>query len=69
MLDRPVPDFELPRPGQAIPLIHAKGKPLVLYFYPKTPLPHVLPKLNSFRDLHPDFQALGCQIYGISRDS
>ena len=41
----------------------------VLYFYPKDNTPGCTTESIAFRDLHPQFQALGVQIFGISRDS
>ncbi|WP_323017151.1 peroxiredoxin [Castellaniella sp.] len=67
--------------GQALPAIQADstqgpfdsaallGKPFVLYFYPKDNTPGCTVESQDFRDLHGQFQAIGCQIYGISRDS
>jgi peroxiredoxin Q/BCP len=70
MIDRPVPDFELPATGdKPFRLSSAKGKPVVLYFYPKDSTPGCTTEAQQFRDLYPEFQALGCQIFGISRDS
>jgi thioredoxin-dependent peroxiredoxin len=45
------------------------GKSLVLYFYPKDSTPGCTTEAQQFRDLYPEFQAAGCEIYGISRDS
>jgi peroxiredoxin Q/BCP len=50
-------------------LSKAKEKFLVLYFYPKDNTPGCTTESIQFRDLHPQFQKLGCGIYGISRDS
>jgi len=70
MLDQPAPDFELPATGgKTFRLGSAKGKPLVLYFYPKDNTPGCTSEGQQFRDLHPEFQKLGAAIYGISRDS
>ena len=70
MLDQPAPDFELPATGgTTFRLSAAKGKPLVLYFYPKDNTPGCTTEGQQFRDLHPQFQKLSCAIYGISRDS
>jgi peroxiredoxin Q/BCP len=70
MLDRPAPDFELPATGgKTFRLSNAKGRPLVLYFYPKDNTPGCTAEGQQFRDLHPRFAKLGCQIYGVSRDS
>ncbi len=70
MLDQPAPDFELPATGgETFRLSSAKGKPLVLYFYPKDNTPGCTTEGQQFRDLHPEFMQLGCAVYGISRDS
>ena len=70
MLDQPAPDFELPATGGGnFRLSTAKGKPLVLYFYPKDNTPGCTTEGQQFRDLYPQFQKLGCAVYGISRDS
>ncbi len=65
-----VSDFSLPCTGGAtFHLSEAKEKFLVLYFYPKDNTPGCTTEGIQFRDLHPQFQKLGCGIYGISRDS
>lgn len=70
MLDQPAPDFELPATGgESFRLSSAKGKPLVLYFYPKDNTPGCTSEGQQFRDLYPEFGRAGCGIYGISRDS
>ena len=70
MLDKPAPDFELPATGNTrFHLRDARGKPLVLYFYPKDNTPGCTTEGEQFRDLHPQFAAAGCAVYGISRDS
>ncbi len=45
------------------------GKSLVLYFYPRDNTPGCTRQGEDFRDRYPDFQALGCAIVGVSRDS
>ncbi len=65
-----VPDFEAPATGgNTFRLKDARGKPLVLYFYPKDNTPGCTDEGMQFRDLYPQFQELDCAIYGISRDS
>ena len=65
-----VSDFSLPcTGGTTFQLSEAKEKFLVLYFYPKDNTPGCTAESIQFRDLHPQFQKLGCSIYGISRDS
>lgn len=76
MADRPsilnmtVPDFSAPMTG-SIPfqLSDYRGKKLVLYFYPKDNTPGCTTESLQFRDLYPKFRAVGCEIFGISRDS
>jgi peroxiredoxin Q/BCP len=41
----------------------------VLFFYPKDNTPGCTTENVAFRDLYPQFQAAGVDIYGISRDS
>ena len=70
MLGKPAPDFELPATGDTIfRLSGARGKPLVLYFYPKDNTPGCTTEGQRFRDLYPEFAKAGCAVYGISRDS
>jgi peroxiredoxin Q/BCP len=65
-----VPDFEAPATGgNTFRLKDARGKLLVLYFYPKDNTPGCTDEGMQFRDLYPQFQELDCAIYGISRDS
>ena len=70
MLDEAVADFTLPATGGTnFKLKAAHGAPLVLYFYPKDNTPGCTAEAGDFRDLHGQFRRLGCDIYGISRDS
>jgi peroxiredoxin Q/BCP len=65
-----VPDFAAPSTGgNTFRLSDARGKPLVLYFYPKDNTPGCTDEGMQFRDLYPQFEGLGCAIYGVSRDS
>jgi thioredoxin-dependent peroxiredoxin len=66
----PVPHFEVPATGgKTFKLSEQRGRPFVLYFYPKDNTPGCTDEGIQFRDLHADFQEAGCDIYGISRDS
>lgn len=70
MLNQPIPDFEIPATGaSSFRLSSNLGKCIVLYFYPKDSTPGCTTEAQQFRDCYPEFQALSCQIYGISRDS
>lgn len=70
MINQTVPDFDLPATGdQPFQLSAMRGKKLVLYFYPKDATPGCTTEAQQFRDLYSRFQAAGCEIFGISRDS
>ncbi len=70
MLDQAVPDFSLPATGGVdFQLSAARGKPLVIYFYPKDNTPGCTMESQKFRDLYADFKKAGCEIVGVSRDS
>lgn len=70
MSNQPVADFKLPATGGATFMLSAmRGKPLVIYFYPKDNTPGCTAESQQFRDLYPDFQKAGCEVVGISRDS
>lgn len=65
-----VPDFSLPATsGQTFRLTDLRGKPLVIYFYPKDSTPGCTTEAQQFRDLHADFQSAGGSVWGVSRDS
>lgn len=66
----PVPDFSAPgTSGKTFRLSEHKGRALVIYFYPKDDTPGCTTEGAQFRDLMKEFEALGCDIYGVSRDS
>lgn len=70
MLDKPAPALELPATGhQTFVLPDARGRAIVLYFYPKDNTPGCTTQGQQFRDLYTEFQKHGSDIYGISRDS
>lgn len=55
--------------GETLALQSLRGKPVVLYFYPRDNTPGCTTEGQAFRDLHPQFEKLGCTILGVSRDS
>ena len=70
MVGKAVKDFTLPSTGgHAFTLSAARGKKLVLYFYPKDNTPGCTTEGADFRARHKDFKKAGCEIYGVSRDS
>ena len=66
----PVPAFQAAATGgRTVSVAGQAGWPFVLYFYPKDNTPGCTDEGIQFRDLHPQFQAAGCDVYGVSRDS
>ena len=64
------PDFTAPTDGaKSLRLSDLRGKPVVLYFYPKDDTPGCTTEACSFRDAAPDFKKLKTQVVGISKDS
>ena len=45
------------------------GKYIVLYFYPKDDTPGCTLETNDFNKLISKFKKLGCDVYGVSKDS
>lgn len=66
----PAPDFTLPRDGGGtIALSEFRGRPVVLYFYPKDNTSGCTKEAEAFRDAYEAFRAEGAEVVGISRDS
>jgi peroxiredoxin Q/BCP len=64
------PDFTLPGDGNdKIKLSALKGKPAVVYFYPKDDTPSCTKEAIAFTELLPEFDKAGATIIGISPDS
>ncbi len=67
---KPPPDFSAKaHDGTDIKLSALKGKPVVLYFYPKDETPGCTKEACSFRDAWKDLQKTGVVLVGISTDS
>lgn len=65
-----VPDFSLPaiKVGN-VSSEKLKGKPYVLYFYPKDNTPHCTVQACAFRDILPSFSDVGVTVIGVSKNS
>ena len=64
------PEFTLPRDGgSSVSLAQLAGAPVVLFFYPKDDTSGCTKESIAFSELYPQFQALGVQVFGISKDS
>jgi peroxiredoxin Q/BCP len=69
-IGQPVADFSLPATGGALwHLKDARGRTLVLYFYPRDNTPGCTLEGQQFAALAPRFERAGVTIVGISRDS
>ena len=66
---KPAPDFELTTDtGESVRLSELRGKPVVLYFYPKDDTPGCTAEACQFRDAYGEFRARGAEILGVSPD-
>ena len=61
-------DMETDGGGQ-VSLQGLKGRPVVLYFYPKDDTPGCTKEACGFRDMLPDFKGVDAEIIGVSKDS
>ncbi|CAL1241269.1 peroxiredoxin [Candidatus Methylocalor cossyra] len=69
-LGQEAPDFTAPATsGKTIRLSDLRGRYVVLYFYPKDSTPGCTQEGQDFRDAYPEFQRLGAEVLGVSRDS
>lgn len=66
----PAPDFTLPADdGSSISLRKLKGKPVVLYFYPKDDTSGCTQEAKEFSCLAERFETAGAVVIGVSPDS
>jgi peroxiredoxin Q/BCP len=63
-----VPNFSAKnQDGKVIQISEFRGKPVLLYFYPKDDTPGCTKEACSFRDEYSEFKKLGAVIFGVSR--
>jgi thioredoxin-dependent peroxiredoxin len=63
------PDFELPdHDGNPVRLSDLRGRPVVLYFYPKADTPGCTTQACGIRDHRADYEAAGATVIGVSPD-
>jgi peroxiredoxin Q/BCP len=63
------PDFTLPADdGRQVKLSELRGKPVVLYFYPKDDTPGCTKEACAFRDRSDEIKAKGAVVLGVSPD-
>src|SRR5262245_44798369 len=62
------PEFSVKNQNEkVIKLSELKGKPVIMYFYPKDDTPGCTKEACSFRDEYSKFQKLGAVVLGVSR--
>jgi thioredoxin-dependent peroxiredoxin len=67
---KPAPDFELPSDeGQPVTLSQFRGRPVVLYFYPRDDTPGCTKQARGIRDAWGEFERSGAVVLGVSPDS
>ncbi len=65
----PAPDFALPASGgRTVSLSAMKGKPFVLYFYPKADTPGCTREACAFEEALAALGRIGIAVIGVSRD-
>ncbi|HKJ96209.1 MAG TPA: peroxiredoxin [Thermoplasmataceae archaeon] len=63
------PDFHsVDQEGKEISLSHFKGRPVILYFYPKDDTPGCTKEACNFRDNYSQYEARGVKVLGVSVD-
>jgi peroxiredoxin Q/BCP len=66
---KPAPDFELTSDsGEPVRLSSLRGKPVVLYFYPKDDTPGCTAQACGIRDVYGEFERAGAVVLGVSPD-
>jgi peroxiredoxin Q/BCP len=66
----PAPNFSLPDDtGTVRSLLEFRGRPLVLYFYPKDDTPGCTTEACNFRDDYSIYAKAGVEILGVSPDT
>jgi thioredoxin-dependent peroxiredoxin len=64
------PDFELPdQDGNPVKLSDLRGRPVVVYFYPKAATPGCTTQACGVRDHHADYRQANAVVLGISPDT
>ena len=69
-IGQPAPPFALESDdGETISLESLRGRPVVIYFYPRDDTPGCTRQANAIRDNWAEFQRLGATVLGVSPQS
>ncbi len=64
------PAFEMPASGgRTVSLSALRGRPFVLYFYPKADTPGCTKEACAFQETLPHLDGLGLDVIGVSKDA
>jgi thioredoxin-dependent peroxiredoxin len=67
---KPAPDFELQSDtGETVALKDFRGRPVVLYFYPKDDTPGCTTQACGLRDAYDELERAGAVVLGVSPDN
>ena len=67
---KPAPDFTLTSDsGEPVTLSSFRGRPVILYFYPKDDTPGCTAQACGIRDAYGEFEQAGAVVLGVSPDS
>lgn len=65
----PAPEFAMPATGgRTVSLAAMKGRPFVLYFYPKADTSGCTKEACAFQEALTQFNAAGAEVIGVSKD-
>jgi thioredoxin-dependent peroxiredoxin len=65
----PAPDFTVPdQDGNPVSLSGLRGRPVVLYFYPKADTPGCTAQASGIRDRAGEYEEAGAAVLGVSPD-
>jgi len=63
------PDFTMPASfGRTVSLASLRGKPFLLYFYPKADTPGCTKEACAFQEALPQLGRIGLEVIGVSKD-
>ena len=63
------PDFTMPATGErTVSLATQRGRPFVLYFYPKADTPGCTKEACAFQEALPQLGKIGVDVIGVSKD-